>query len=242
MSEVKVNKISPRSGTAFTLGDSGDTFTVPSGATLTTTNATVNLPASVGGLGTGIDVTSQITGVVPTANLGSGSASSSTFLRGDQTYAAAGGVDTIWELTKDGDQTVTDNTLTQLTTWTAVTDTGSAWDNTNNKIIVPSGKAGKYLITATIYQEQSSGGNTYNDTYTLALYKEGSAFIGNTSKSYIHTNSGFNYLQVILDLAELDEIKLYSHCSAGGGTTIVTETCALVSVPACTWSGARLAS
>ncbi len=34
MSEVKVNKISPRSGTAITLGDSGDTFTIPSGATL----------------------------------------------------------------------------------------------------------------------------------------------------------------------------------------------------------------
>ena len=33
MSEVKVNKISPRSGTDVTLGDSGDTFTVPSGAT-----------------------------------------------------------------------------------------------------------------------------------------------------------------------------------------------------------------
>ena len=35
MSEVKVNKISPRSGTGVTLGDSGDTFTVPSGGTLT---------------------------------------------------------------------------------------------------------------------------------------------------------------------------------------------------------------
>jgi len=34
MSEVKVNKISPRSGTDVTLGDSGDTFTIPSGATL----------------------------------------------------------------------------------------------------------------------------------------------------------------------------------------------------------------
>jgi len=34
MSEVKVNKISPSSGTAFTMGDSGDTFTVPSGATI----------------------------------------------------------------------------------------------------------------------------------------------------------------------------------------------------------------
>ena len=34
MSEVKTNKISPRSGTAFTLGDSGDTFTIPSGVTI----------------------------------------------------------------------------------------------------------------------------------------------------------------------------------------------------------------
>ena len=33
MSEVKVNKISPRSGTDVTLGDSGDTFTLPSGET-----------------------------------------------------------------------------------------------------------------------------------------------------------------------------------------------------------------
>jgi len=34
MSEVKVNKISPRSGTGLQLGDSGDTITIPSGATL----------------------------------------------------------------------------------------------------------------------------------------------------------------------------------------------------------------
>ena len=34
MSEVKVNKISPRSGTTLTLGDSGDTFAIPSGAKL----------------------------------------------------------------------------------------------------------------------------------------------------------------------------------------------------------------
>jgi hypothetical protein len=34
MSEVKTNKISPATGTAITLGDSGDTFTVPSGANI----------------------------------------------------------------------------------------------------------------------------------------------------------------------------------------------------------------
>ena len=33
-SEIKANKISPATGTDFTLGDSGDTFTVPSGTTL----------------------------------------------------------------------------------------------------------------------------------------------------------------------------------------------------------------
>jgi hypothetical protein len=35
MSEVKTNKISPATGTSFTMGDSGDTFTIPSGASLT---------------------------------------------------------------------------------------------------------------------------------------------------------------------------------------------------------------
>ena len=33
-SELKVDKLSPATGTAFTLGDSGDTFTIPSGATI----------------------------------------------------------------------------------------------------------------------------------------------------------------------------------------------------------------
>ena len=54
MSEVKVNKISPRSGTGVQLGDSGDTFTVPSGgaitiasgATITNSGTAVNFGAT----------------------------------------------------------------------------------------------------------------------------------------------------------------------------------------------------
>ena len=46
-SEIKVNKISPGSGTALQIGDSGDTVTVPSGATLTATDATLNLPTTI---------------------------------------------------------------------------------------------------------------------------------------------------------------------------------------------------
>ena len=46
MSEVKVDKISPKTGTAMTVGDSGDTFTVPSGATLTVAGA-LNVTGSI---------------------------------------------------------------------------------------------------------------------------------------------------------------------------------------------------
>jgi hypothetical protein len=34
MSEIKANKISPAIGTDVTMGDSGDTFTIPAGATI----------------------------------------------------------------------------------------------------------------------------------------------------------------------------------------------------------------
>jgi len=46
MSEVKVNKISPRSGTEVTLGDSGDTFTIPSGATINNQGTATNFGAT----------------------------------------------------------------------------------------------------------------------------------------------------------------------------------------------------
>ena len=41
MSEIKVNKVSPRSGTGVQLGDSGDTITVPSGASIALPNTSV---------------------------------------------------------------------------------------------------------------------------------------------------------------------------------------------------------
>ena len=48
MSTLEVNKITPSTGTSITLGDSGDTFTIPSGVTLTN-NGTVT---GIGGVNT----------------------------------------------------------------------------------------------------------------------------------------------------------------------------------------------
>jgi hypothetical protein len=62
MSKIEVDAIEPQSGTSLTLGASGDTITIPSGATLSSTDplvfpaGTVSLPAitTTGDTNTGI--------------------------------------------------------------------------------------------------------------------------------------------------------------------------------------------
>jgi hypothetical protein len=76
-SVLKVDKLDPQSGTALEIGSSGDTITIPSGATFTQ-SGTMNASAITAG-------------TVATARLGSGTASSSVFLRGDSSWVAAGG-------------------------------------------------------------------------------------------------------------------------------------------------------
>ena len=95
MSTLNVDTWEPESGTAATLMATGDTVTVPSGATLDISAATLTppatMPASSGVNFTALNATNLGSGTVPTARLGTGTANSTTFLRGDQTYAAAGG-------------------------------------------------------------------------------------------------------------------------------------------------------
>jgi hypothetical protein len=62
MSKIEVDAIEPQSGTTLTIGASGDTITIPSGATLSSTDplvfpaGTVSLPAitTTGDTNTGI--------------------------------------------------------------------------------------------------------------------------------------------------------------------------------------------
>ena len=81
-------------GTGITLSPDGDGFftgivtaTTFSGA-LAASNLTGALPAISGANLTNLDASDLASGTVPTARLGSGTASSSTFLRGDSTFAA----------------------------------------------------------------------------------------------------------------------------------------------------------
>jgi hypothetical protein len=47
MAQVELDKVSPATAAALQVGDSGDTITVPSGVTLTTTDATVSVPTTI---------------------------------------------------------------------------------------------------------------------------------------------------------------------------------------------------
>ena len=114
---LKVDKLDPQNGTELEIGTSGDTITVPSGASLTLTDSTLSLPTTIntdkidpksgtaleiGSSGDTITIPSGATftqsgtmnasaitaGTIATARLGSGTASSSTVLYGDQTYKA----------------------------------------------------------------------------------------------------------------------------------------------------------
>ena len=95
MSTLNVDKVDPSTGTALEIGSSGDTVSVPSGATLDISASTLTppatMPASSGVNLTALNATNLGSGTVPTARLGTGTASSSTVLYGDQTYKAEPG-------------------------------------------------------------------------------------------------------------------------------------------------------
>ena len=107
---------------------------------------TVTLPASVSGLGTGItnaqlagsiDVTTKLTGTMPTANLGSGSATGSTYLAGDQTYKS------ISEYNDDAIQ----NDIATLALHQATNNNSAKYDLTNTNVDVFQDASGILSLT-----------------------------------------------------------------------------------------------
>jgi hypothetical protein len=154
-----------------------------------------------------------------------------------------GGVDTIFNVVKNVDQTsITDGTLTKITNWTADVDTGSGWDNTNHKFVIPAGKGGQYLIGATITQSQSGGGNSVADTYDIMIFKNGAVVFTNCDKNRPGLDWCTSHITAILDLAAADELEIYTKVTAGGGSTTVLEHSDYQASNRCTnWFGCKLA-
>ena len=215
MSEILANKLSPSSGTAVQIGDSGDTITIPSGATFTQ-SGTMNASAITAG-------------TMATARLGSGTASSSTFLRGDQTYAEAGGGKVLQVLQTVGAFITTIASTTYTLNMSAPAITPSS---TSSKILImhsaPSGitlSNTSNMGHATLYRDATNI-TTFGHGSSYASYQGGSPLSG-TSLIYLDSPSSTSAIvysvYVKTDNASLSMVYGYSAGQPRGSSITVME-------------------
>ena len=163
---LKVDKLDPQSGTALELGTSGDTISVPSGATLDISASTLTppatMPASSAANLTSLTATNLGSGTVPTARLGTGTASSSTVLYGDQTYKAEPGGGKILQVVqgafRNAETSTTSSTVVNAGCTVAITPS-----STDSKILV--------MFTASV----SDGAETTAAFYDISRAIDGGA-------------------------------------------------------------------
>ena len=179
-------------------------------------------------LGKAVQTVNPPSGSVGTAQLADSSVSlaklsatgtkdSTTFLRGDNTFASAGGDNTpAFLVFMDGDQDLVTGTFTKLELDTETYDTNSAFDTSTYRFTVPSGQDGKYLFSY-------AGGTealTNSTVSAVALYKNG-AFVNQAfQRSYPNqATGGYPSKSVTLSLSAGDYIELYGQHTYGSNRT-----------------------
>ena len=184
------NNIINENANTITIGASGDTITIPSGATLANAGTVTGIPASAISSGT-----------IATARLGSGTASSSTFLRGDQTFAAAGG-GKILQFVVNNDNTNTSNTSAS----TYVAATGVDID------ITPTSASSKIFIEFNVCVYQTIQSGVYDSSFQYELYRD---------TTLIYTNGSVQYYYSAEFNANIRQMKYFSRLDTPSTTSAI---------------------
>ena len=146
-----------------------------------------------------------------------GTKDSTTFLRGDNTFASAGGANTpAFEAYLSSDQTLSQNSYAKVQFDTEIFDTDNCYDNSTNYRFTPT-TAGKYLIYTNL---QGQAGATNMNFFIAAIYKNGSLTRStqiDCSGNEINNINIFN--SAILDLnGSSDYIEIYARSSTDTGS------------------------
>jgi hypothetical protein len=144
-----------------------------------------------------------------------GTKDATTFLRGDNTFASAGGDNTpSFGAKLSSNQSLTTGTYIKMELATELWDTDSAFDNsTNYRFTVPSDKAGRYMFVGSGNIGNISDGGDIR----MSFYKNGSDsnqgkiryFAGGSGVGIYFTSSA------VIDLSVGDYIELYQFATSG---------------------------
>tara|TARA_A100001391_G_scaffold28887_1_gene15539 strand:+ start:106 stop:687 length:582 start_codon:yes stop_codon:yes gene_type:complete len=183
VSQIKVNEIIKQSGSSITIGESGDTVSVPSGATLNVAGSTSGLPNNTPAFSVWLDSTQAVANTTATK-----------IIFNDEDY-----------------------------------DTDSAYDTSNGRFTVPTGKAGKYVFTCSVQAPDMTDGKYM----WVRWYVNGSntKTIGGTvryqgwTSNFASSSANLNMSAVCqIDLSEGDYVELYMYHNRGSSFNLDIET------------------
>ena len=206
MSELKVNKVSPQSGTDFTLGDSGDTFTVPSGATLTVAGTFTQTGAQTFDGGVDID-NFNINGT--TIALSSG----------DMTLDVAGDI----ILDADGGEILFHDATTAMGHISMASSNITLKSLVSDKDIIFQGNDGGAGITALTLDMSAAGAATFNNAITSGAVITSGAGLVIADTGNIGSASDTDAIAIAADgVVTFSQAPVLSGASLTAGTTPLT--------------------
>lgn len=153
-----------------------------------------------------------------------GTKNSTTFLRGDNTFAVAGGANTpAFEANLSANQNISDATYVKVQFNTEVFDTDNCYDNSTNYRFTPT-VAGKYFVYSRLQLDSQAGSNF--DQGFNRIYKNGSVY------SQTQMNMGNNLPENIMlnchatiDMnGSSDYIEIFAYLNDTSGTPTVRGT------------------
>ena len=142
-----------------------------------------------------------------------GTKDATTFLRGDNTFAVAGGNNTpAFSVKLSGDQNISDSAATKIAFNTEVLDTDNAFDSsTNYRFTVPTGKDGNYAVGIFMGAYNNNGAVSEVNNARAMIYKNGSIFFnGDKSNSNNPTKVEVVTTLGVLPLVAGDYIEFYA--------------------------------